>query len=213
MKSQPRTSVPREGGQGDLLLVQGGTAVPGAGSKSQAGGKQLLLPSNGSPETTRPGVGGAAPQHFVDPGQMFLLRHLLQRGRTGKQICCPKPTRSQFNSLQRVLQAAEQGEERKRFSVVEKVTQHRYPAMPEAAAHPQMLQEDNSQPVRPRGLQHQEITTILEHQAIEASWYPTLGTLKGSEIATTPHLSKCKHRGCSRPHQDSSLCPGLEEAF
>lgn len=47
------------------------------------------------------------PQRLLAAGQMSWLRHWLQRGLTGRQVCCPKPTRSQFISFQRSLVRAE----------------------------------------------------------------------------------------------------------
>lgn len=48
--------------------------------------------------------GWMIPQSLLAAGQMSWLRHWLQRGFTGRQVCCPKPTRSQFISFQRSLQ-------------------------------------------------------------------------------------------------------------
>lgn len=47
---------------------------------------------------------GPCPQHLFAAGQRAWLRQSAQRGPTGRQVCWPKPTRSQLISLQRSLQ-------------------------------------------------------------------------------------------------------------
>lgn len=50
------------------------------------------------------------PHFFLEAGQMSWLRHSLQCGLTGRQICWPKPTSSQLISLQRSLGEVERRE-------------------------------------------------------------------------------------------------------